>query len=127
VHCLDFAQVESLTDRRHYIPDSVFDKMPVQAQSDAYRTLILHRHGGIWVDASLFCIAPLDNWIDLNQTDLISFVRTDNAANQKELDVKPWVTSWFLASPKEFFTLSQVVHILSNATEQARHNEQQED
>jgi Capsular polysaccharide synthesis protein len=120
VICLDVAQAEFLTDRRRYIPDSIFDKMKVQARSDVYRTLILYRHGGIWVDASLFCNTPLDHWLDLHQTDLISFVRNDNLDAQKEIDIQPWVTSWFLAAPKESYILSQVVDILSNATEQAR-------
>jgi Capsular polysaccharide synthesis protein len=119
VHCLDFAQAEFLTDRRRYVPDSIFDHMKVQARSDVYRTLILYRHGGIWVDASLFCNMPLDHWLDLQQTDLISFFRTDKLNMQKQLDIQPWVTSWFLAAPKESYILSQVVNILSNATEQA--------
>jgi hypothetical protein len=120
VHCLDFHQAELLTDRRRYVPDVVFDKMKVQAQSDVYRTLIIYRYGGIWVDASLFCNMPLDDWLDLNQTDLISFVRNDKLDKQEYLDISPWITSWFLAAPKESYILRRVVQILSNATEQEK-------
>jgi hypothetical protein len=37
--------------------------MTIQAKSDMIRLMILSKYGGVWVDASLLCLQPLDNWI----------------------------------------------------------------
>lgn len=34
-----------------------------QAQSDIIRINLLATHGGVWVDATCFCMKPLDTWI----------------------------------------------------------------
>jgi len=34
-----------------------------QARSDLVRINLLQRHGGLWVDATCFCITPLDDWL----------------------------------------------------------------
>ena len=72
---------------------------------------------GIWVDASLFCNYPLDNWLQLNATDLILFRRDDNLVKQRTREIKPWVASWFMASPKQSYTLSRLVDVITNSSE----------
>lgn len=37
--------------------------MSVQAQSDMIRINVLNNHGGVWADASLACLQPLDDWV----------------------------------------------------------------
>ncbi|KAL1504460.1 hypothetical protein AB1Y20_010865 [Prymnesium parvum] len=32
-------------------------------KADAIRWLLLARHGGVWVDATSYCVAPLDRWL----------------------------------------------------------------
>ena len=39
-------------------------ELPVQATSDCLRLKKLSETGGVWVDATVFPIAPLDEWID---------------------------------------------------------------
>ncbi len=34
------------------------------AKSDVARVSLLAQHGGVWADASMLCLAPLDGWID---------------------------------------------------------------
>src|ERR1700757_4272381 len=37
--------------------------VPAQALSDIIRIKLLLEHGGIWVDATLFPVVPLDAWL----------------------------------------------------------------
>ena len=37
--------------------------MSIQAQSDVIRINVLNNHGGVWADATLACLRPLDAWI----------------------------------------------------------------
>jgi hypothetical protein len=112
---IDTITAERYSRRKRYIPDDdfFFSNLTVQARSDVYRTLLLYRYGGIWADASLFCNVPIAEWLeDLqpnNNTDLISLVRHDNKMQQRQLDIAPWITSWFLASPPRGYTISRLV------------------
>lgn len=40
-----------------------FDELRVQHQSDFIRLALLARHGGVWMDASIFLTQPLLHWI----------------------------------------------------------------
>lgn len=124
VHVLNATDARELADRRRYIPDEVYRKTTVQARSDIIRTLILYKHGGIWVDASLFCNYPLDMWLDLNATDLILFRRDDNLVKQRKREIKPWVTSWFLAAPPRSYTLTKIFNVITNSSEFYRFRQQ---
>jgi Capsular polysaccharide synthesis protein len=35
----------------------------VQAMSNAVRLALLRKHGGVWVDATAYCLKPLDQWL----------------------------------------------------------------
>lgn len=59
--------------------------------SDLLRAKILRRNGGVWVDATVLCLKPLDDWLPVifNQTNFFGFYRPH------------WsrvISSWFLAS-----------------------------
>jgi hypothetical protein len=62
VRCLDASSA------LHYAPVLVnFDltkrNVAVASLSDDLRILVLHEFGGVWVDATLFCNRPLDEWL----------------------------------------------------------------
>lgn len=38
-------------------------KMTIQAQSDVIRLNLLNNHGGVWADATMLCMKPLDDWV----------------------------------------------------------------
>ena len=40
------------------------DDMTPQAKSDIIRLHLLAAHGGVWADATLPCLVPLDEWVD---------------------------------------------------------------
>jgi hypothetical protein len=114
---IDTITAERYSQRKRYIPDDdfFFTNLTVQARSDVYRTLLLYKYGGVWADASLFCNMPISEWMldnnndNNNNTDLISLVRHDNGMQQRQLDIAPWITSWFLASPPRGYTISRLV------------------
>ena len=47
-----------------YIDVSYLDNVPTDAaKSDVIRLNLLAKHGGVWADATMLCMASLDNWI----------------------------------------------------------------
>lgn len=66
-------------------------QLSLQAKSDIIRLKLLHRHGGIWADASVLPTRPLAEWIDL-ATEQMGFF-----AYAREGTVLP-ISSWFLAA-----------------------------
>jgi hypothetical protein len=63
-----------------------------QKFSDFVRLEALARHGGVWVDASLFCLQPLDEW--LGSKSFCGFYIGDMTTKTEF----PVIESWFLAS-----------------------------
>jgi hypothetical protein len=47
-----------------YIDVSYFNNVPTDAaKSDVIRLNLLAKHGGVWADSTMLCMASLDNWI----------------------------------------------------------------
>jgi hypothetical protein len=38
-------------------------EMPIQKRSNLIRLELLNRYGGVWTDATVFCLRPLDDWL----------------------------------------------------------------
>ncbi len=45
------------------LPPEKLKTMPKEKQANLIRLLLLQKHGGVWADATLYCMQPLDNWI----------------------------------------------------------------
>lgn len=59
------------------------------SMSDIIRTLLLHEYGGVWVDATLLCRQPLDDWLpDAMRSGFFAF---DRPGPERPL------SSWFIA------------------------------
>lgn len=43
-----------------------WEKLPLEKRSDLLRLELLEKYGGVWVDATLFCTNPLENWLPPN-------------------------------------------------------------
>lgn len=60
-------KVEVLNDKRirKLIPEMFNDNVPHSpaAKSDIIRIHLIKKYGGVWVDSSVFCNKPLDNWL----------------------------------------------------------------
>ncbi len=66
--------------------------LPAEARSDVVRIELLHRFGGVWVDATVYCLRPLDSWIGHAMPG--GFF----AFNRPSPDVM--LSSWFLAAER---------------------------
>jgi hypothetical protein len=75
------------------VPDKILDNLSLNHKSDLVRLLLLSRYGGVWADATTFCMSPLNEWID------------DYAISGFFCFHKPvrgsLMASWFIAAEKE--------------------------
>ncbi len=60
--CLDATTVERYVPLKQYI-DLDRQSLTAASLSDVVRILLLREFGGVWVDATLFCNRPLDDWL----------------------------------------------------------------
>ncbi len=60
--CLDATSVERYIPLRKYV-DLARQSITPASLSDIVRILLLQEFGGVWVDATLFCNRPLDEWL----------------------------------------------------------------
>lgn len=98
LRCLDAATI------RHYIP--LEDYIDLNAQtltaaslSDFVRLLLLREYGGVWVDATLFCNRPLDDWLH-------SYMDSGFFAFSAPGPDRP-LASWFLAARPDNLLISR--------------------
>lgn len=67
---------------------------PLPALSDVIRILLLKKYGGVWADTTVWCMRPLDNWIE-------SASKTNGFfAYEKPAPDRP-ISNWFLAANKD--------------------------
>ncbi len=66
--------------------------LPVQAFSDVLRINLLAQYGGVWADATTWCVRPLDQWIEKMVDQLDFFAYSKPAASRP-------ISSWFLIAP----------------------------
>jgi hypothetical protein len=60
--CLDAVSVQRYVDL-HSVVDFQSQSVTAASLSDILRILLLHEFGGVWVDATLLCNRPLDEWL----------------------------------------------------------------
>ena len=66
------------------------DDGPLDAKSDLIRIALLRKFGGVWVDATLYCLRPLDEWLPaVMQSGFFAFERPGPDR---------LLSSWFLAT-----------------------------
>ena len=74
------------------LPEKKVLSLSLSHQSDLVRLALLSEYGGVWADATTFCMKPLDDWID------------DCSASGFFAFYKPGrdriLSSWFIASEK---------------------------
>lgn len=87
-------KVNELTDNNlNDFLDNIERPKTIQAWSDVLRINILKKHGGLWVDATVLCNKPLEEWIEPH-IEKGFFAFSDPQPGYK-------VCSWFLYSEKE--------------------------
>ncbi|MBM2711153.1 polysaccharide pyruvyl transferase family protein [Mesorhizobium caraganae] len=89
---------ESLADFLPEVSDaSSILSMPLSdaAYSDIVRVELLTRYGGVWVDATCYCLQPLDQWLDGVMSE--GFFAFERPAPSRML------SSWFLAASQSSY------------------------
>lgn len=83
-------------DVRYLLNDTglPWESLPPQALSDIVRARLLTTSGGIWVDASLFPVMPIDDWLPHLVSDA-AFFAFDRPARDRV------IASWFLATSRQ--------------------------
>lgn len=46
------------------LPENILANLPLNKKSNVVRLHLLSKYGGVWADATTFCMKPLDKWID---------------------------------------------------------------
>ena len=78
----------------------LFNNLSIAHISDLIRLALLERNGGVWVDASLFCIVPLKNWIfEYLDTGFFLFESDTNLTI---------IANWFIASERNHITIKRL-------------------
>jgi len=85
-------------------------ELPLPALSDVIRIHILAQHGGVWADATTWCVRPLDEWLEK------VVVKSGFFAYAKPKPDRPF-SSWFLAA----FPRHKIVERLKEATDELWH------
>ena len=62
IHLLDQHNVYDFADRVP-VREEVWNKMSLPHRSDLLRTQLLIKYGGIWLDPTVFCLLPLNDWL----------------------------------------------------------------
>lgn len=85
------------------ISQNNFDSMIPAHKSDLIRLALLSKYGGVWADATLLCIKPLNEFISsLNYKKLFMFSRPGRDRV---------VASWFIVAEKNNYALNQLYHL----------------
>jgi len=80
--------------------DGKIARLSRQLQSDLVRVALLSKYGGVWADATTFCVRPLDEWIDdFSSSGFFAFYRPGKDRI---------MSSWFIASKKDCHIVSEL-------------------
>ncbi len=97
IQVLDAQSAAAIVDLPHNPSD-----IPVQSYADLLRLRLLRQHGGVWADATTFCLAPLDTWLPVAaQRGFFAFTWTKNDTWFIWPGMRRSMTNWFLASEPE--------------------------
>ena len=62
---LDSSSLGNWTDIHRKVPH--WGELPVQKRSNLLRLDLLEKYGGVWVDATLYCLQPLSKWLRVDR------------------------------------------------------------
>lgn len=90
---------------REYCPKRPIDEEIWQSlgrahQSDLLRTQLLIDHGGVWMDPTVFCVRPLDDWLDVQMGGGVFFFQKPGPDRL--------ISNWFIAAEPESLLLIKI-------------------
>ncbi len=97
IYLLDSNNIEEYLDLSKVISSDKVRKASFAAQSDMIRVHLLSKYGGIWVDSTLMCMQPIDQWL----TPDLSFFAFSNPGPDR------LISSWFLSAQQSSYIIQQ--------------------
>lgn len=98
---INYIDLENLKDYVNDI-DYIYDTdktITPQAKSDIIRLSLLKNHGGIWADATMLCMQPLDHWVDETVEKIGMWMYRGGGYRGKLPHSWGWA-SWFIVAKK---------------------------
>jgi hypothetical protein len=90
IRCLDRLSAAAFMDCGETHASLADPGLPPEACSDRVRMALLAQHGGVWADATVYCLRPLDDWLfNVLESGFFAF---DRPGPDRLL------SSWFLAA-----------------------------
>lgn len=71
---LDQNNLHEYLDLKDYIPDIEKKEISLTHKSDIIRLILLHKYGGLWTDATTFCMKPLDGSMIVPRKDFLPLI-----------------------------------------------------
>jgi hypothetical protein len=103
IHYIDLDNLKDYVNDIDYIYDVKKDISP-QAKSDIIRLSLLKNHGGIWADATMLCMQPLDHWVyEAVEPSGLWMYHGHGGGMSRETGP----ASWFIVSKKEEYIISK--------------------
>lgn len=99
----EIRQLNSKNIKDYIYTDNISDNLTVQTKSDIYRVELLKKYGGAWVDATVYCLDSLDNW--LPDSDFFAFSFKPTFKNKM-------IASWFLYSKPNGYIITELSHTI---------------
>jgi hypothetical protein len=103
VHLIDYSNLKNYVSDIDYIYDTGKTISP-QAKSDIIRLSLLKNYGGIWADATMLCMQPLDHWVYDAVTPAGIWMYHGHGGG---MDKEVGPASWFIVSEKNGYIISK--------------------
>lgn len=100
--CLDDTSLGAAASADYYAGS--FASLSRQQRSDLLRLDLLTRHGGVWADATCFCMQPLDSWLPPNLDSGFFAFRRPRAERI--------ISTWFLAAEPQNTLVARVFEFM---------------
>lgn len=91
---INLLDAKTITGKVKLPPAAKTLNLPLPALSDVIRISLLKQYGGVWADATLWCVRPLDDWIDSVSANTGFFAYDKPGPNRP-------ISSWFLAAGRD--------------------------
>jgi hypothetical protein len=102
IHYIDFNNLKTYVNDIDYIYDITKNITP-QAKSDIIRLSLLKNYGGVWADATMLCMQPLDNWVHEAVEPAELWMYHGDGGNMKATGP----ASWFIVSKKNGYMITR--------------------
>jgi hypothetical protein len=115
IRCLDRRDFVDFIDNAELRAAIGDPDQPPEASSDRLRIALLAQHGGVWIDATVYCLRPLNDWLFGVLTS--GFFAFDRPAPDR------LVSSWFLAAEQDNYLVRRWAEITLSYWEGRAHRD----